>query len=191
MVGNLPNYNEHDVLRAFLLIENKPIARSDLVKKLELGEGTIKTILDILKYQKLIVSTNKGHKLIDEGIKKKEKILSNIKGPIKLSLKEYSGLKSCGLLIKNPSNTKINIDLRDEAIRAGAYSSILFRYENELKIPMIDWDYKKENPEDYKKIVNSFTFKKGNLLIVSFAKDYRTCENSALAVMNKIKKIKI
>ena len=46
MVGNLPNFTKLDVLRCLFRIE-KPLSRSALSESLELGEGTIRSILDI------------------------------------------------------------------------------------------------------------------------------------------------
>ncbi|MBU1854441.1 MAG: DUF4443 domain-containing protein, partial [Nanoarchaeota archaeon] len=109
----------------------------------------------------------------------------------KLTLTEYKNLKSCGLLIKKPGKTKINLDLRDEAIRNGAYSSIIFQYNKELKIPFLEYNYKKENKKDYEKINEEFKLEQGNLLIITFAKEQSTCENSSLAVMKKINNMKI
>jgi len=191
MVGNKPNYRKEDVLRTFLYIGEKPVSRAELMKNLELGEGTIRTILNLLKEKKLLKSNRPGHFLSKKGKERKEKIREKINGPKKLALKEYKGLKSCGLLIKKPSKKKITLDLRDEAIRSGAYSAIMFLYDKDLAIPFLDYKYKRENPEDYRKIIESFEFKKGNILIITFAKYYRTCENSAIAVAQKIIRITI
>ncbi|NQU99008.1 DUF4443 domain-containing protein [Candidatus Woesearchaeota archaeon] len=191
MVGNLPNYKEEDVLRTFLYIEDKPVSRAELMKNLELGEGTIRTILNLLKEKKLLRSNRPGHFLSGKGKKIKENIMEELDGPKKLALKEYKGMKSSGLLVKNPGKKKINLDLRDEAIRAGAYSSILFIYDNNLKIPFLDYEYKKNNPNDYNHLINNFNLEKNNILIVTFAINHRTSENSALAVMKKIKKINL
>ncbi|MBU0666048.1 MAG: DUF4443 domain-containing protein [Nanoarchaeota archaeon] len=191
MVGNKTNYNEQDVIRAFLLITETPVARINLVNELELGEGTIKTILQLIKQKELIKSTNKGHILTKKGSLKKKKILEEIDGPKMLGLKEYKGMKNCGLLVRNSKTTKITLDLRDEAIRTGAYSAIIFKYESELKIPFLEWNYKKENLKDYEQLIRSFNLKKGDLLIVTFAKEKRICENASLSVMKRIKKIRI
>ena len=66
MANNPNNYNNLDILRTFIKIK-EPISRKDLTKELELGEGTIRTILDILKRKKLISSTRKGHFLTGKG----------------------------------------------------------------------------------------------------------------------------
>jgi len=61
MVGNIPGYVKTDIIRAFLLMKEN-ISRNKLVKKLELGEGTVRTILDILKHKNLICSTKQKQK---------------------------------------------------------------------------------------------------------------------------------
>ena len=94
MVGNKPNYEKEDIIRAFLLIDKNPISRLELVTKLLLGEGTIRTILDILKRKELLTSMNKGHLLSLKGEKKKEYIYNNFDGPKKLGLKQYKNMKT-------------------------------------------------------------------------------------------------
>ena len=66
MVGNIPNFTKIDALRCFLRF-NKNIGRQDLAKDLELGEGTVRTILEILKAKKLLDSTKRGHFLSKKG----------------------------------------------------------------------------------------------------------------------------
>ena len=66
MVGNLSNFTKIDILRCILRI-NKPLSRSQLSKALNLGEGTIRSILDILKKNKILMSSKKGHYLSAEG----------------------------------------------------------------------------------------------------------------------------
>jgi predicted transcriptional regulator len=192
MVGNKTNFEEEDIIRTFLLIKERPVSRAELVEKIGLGEGSIRTILDILKGRELLDSDNKGHYLSTKGKEKQKEIKKEFAELKKLELQEYKGLKSCGLLIKNHKRKKITIDLRDEAIRNGSYSAILFQYEKEgLNIPLIEFDYKTENPKDYEELMKNFSFEKGDLLIVTFAKDYKTCENSAIAVAKKVKEIEL
>ena len=59
MVGNIPNFTKIDLLRCFVRL-NKNIGRKELSKELGLGEGTVRTILNILKSKKLLDSTKKG-----------------------------------------------------------------------------------------------------------------------------------
>ena len=66
MVGNIPGYVKTDIIRAFLLI-NENVRSNDLVSKLALCEGTVRSILDILIHKNLIYSTKKGHSLTEKG----------------------------------------------------------------------------------------------------------------------------
>lgn len=192
MVGNKSNFKEEDVIRAFLLIDKKLVSRIELVKKLSLGEGTIRTILGILKEKGLLESNNQGHLLSKKGLKRKKDLLNDFEMPKKLTLNStYKRLKSCGILIRNPGKVKIGFELRDEAIRSGSYSAIIFRYDEDLKIPESEINFKEEYKEDYEELKNSFNFEKNSILIVTFDRDYRTCENSALVVARKIKEINI
>ena len=80
MVGNKPNYTKFDVLRCFFRI-GEGISRHNLAKSLELGEGTIRTILGILKNKKLIESTKKGHFLSSRGNSEMSKLKENMALP--------------------------------------------------------------------------------------------------------------
>ena len=53
MVGNIPNFTKMDILRCFLRF-NKNIGRKDIARELELEEGTVRTILKILKSKRLL-----------------------------------------------------------------------------------------------------------------------------------------
>ena len=55
MVSNITHYVKTDIIRAFLLIKEN-VSRNELVSKLALGEGSVRTILDVLKDKNLIYS---------------------------------------------------------------------------------------------------------------------------------------
>jgi len=80
MVGNLSNFTKIDILRCLLKIE-EPVSRGELSKILDLGEGTIRAILDILKKNKFLESNKQGHFLsaIGDNIVKKITNIINIK----------------------------------------------------------------------------------------------------------------
>ena len=88
MVGNAPNFTKIDILRCFLRI-NKKIGRKEIARELELGEGTVRTILENLKSKGFLASTKKGHFLSAKGsdaLKTLYKFISSPKvGPFSLS----------------------------------------------------------------------------------------------------------
>ncbi len=185
MVGNKPNYEEEDITRTFLSLNEKPVSRQELSKKLDLGEGTIRTILDILRKKGLVESNNQGNILSGKGKNKKK-----YEKPKRLSLKTYKDLKSCGLLIRKADNIKIGFELRDEAIRRGTHSALIFRYDKELKLPNSEVNFKEEYRQDYESIIKSFRLEEKCIVIVTFDKNYSVCENAAIAVANKMLKLK-
>ena len=175
MVGNIPNFNEYDVLRAFLLV-GEPISRQELASELGVGEGTVRTILDILKKNKLIFSTRQGH----SSTKKGNALLKTIKRFVeinkKVDIEHYKNFKKAAVLLKGV-DSEVNVGLRDKAIKNGAEAALIFVYKNGLVLP-----YAEEFKEDFKELENLFSFKNGDILIVTFAGSSRDAENSALSL---------
>lgn len=180
MVGNLPNYNELDVLRAFILLEER-MSRQDLAKRLELGEGTIRTILEILKKKGLIRSTNKGNVFTEKGSRARQKILEKISVPKETKLHLYNQYRRVAVVYKAGRKIKIDYTLRDFAVKAGAEGAIILRYEGGRGLTL-DYDagYSFEYLED------KFDFRNNDILIITFANALRDAENSALSVAVKL-----
>lgn len=191
MVGNIPSYVETDIIRAFLLIKDN-VSRNDLVSKLGLGEGTVRTILDVLKHKNLIYSTKQGHSLTKKGnlfLKKTEKNMV-VK---RLILEDfYPNLKNVVILLKKADkNIKISFEQRDIAVKQGADGAVILKFDNRLYIPDADINFKESYKKAYDKIIKSFDFKKGDILIICFAGSLRNAENGALEIaVNLSKKLK-
>lgn len=181
MVGNIPNFNDIDIVRCFLNID-KNISRAELVDRLQLGEGTIRTILDILKNNNLINSTQKGHSLSEEG----SKVLNSVKKDVELLEKieygEYKNLESQGIIIKNAQRLEKTTLLRDKAIKNGADSALILVFDNRLTMP----DF--ESKEDFSGLEKYYNFNKGDILIATFAGSKKTAEQSALSVAVELNK---
>ena len=175
MVGNIPNFNEYDVLRAFLLV-GEPISRQELASELGVGEGTVRTILDILKKNKLIFSTRQGHSLTKKGNALLKTIKRFVEINKKVDIEHYKNFKKAAVLLKGV-DSEVNVGLRDKAIKNGAEAALIFVYKNGLVLP-----YAEEFKEDFKELENLFSFKNGDILIVTFAGSSREAENSALSL---------
>ena len=175
MVGNIPNFNEIDIVRCFLNI-GMNISRAELVKKLELGEGTVRTILDILKINRLINSTQKGHSLSEEGDRMLNKVKKDVDLLERIEYREYEGLKSQGIIIKNAQKLEKTTMLRDKAIKSGADSALILVYDNKLKMPGF------ESREEFLELEKYYNFNKGDILIAAFASSKKLAEQSALSI---------
>ena len=176
MVGNIPNFTKIDVLRCFLRF-NKNIGRQELAKDLELGEGTVRTILEILKSKKLLDSTKKGHFLSKKGNDALSQIYECISAPKSMAIKNiYPDLKKIGVLVRDVSSLKEPYKLRDIAVKNGADGALILRYEGKLYAPESDYE------QDYKELGGYFNFKNNDALIVAFSSEKRNAENGALAI---------
>lgn len=176
MVGNIPNFTKLDVLRCFLRC-NKNIGRQELARELELGEGTIRTILDLLKSKTLLDSTKKGHFLSKKGNETLHQIFEQITLPKPITMQGiYPQLKKICVLLRNAANLKELYKLRDIAVKNRADGAIILRFDNKLYAP--ESDYKL----DYGELEHSFDFKKDDVLIITFSSDKRYAENGALAI---------
>ena len=180
MVGNYPNFMKTDILRCFLKIDNNT-SRRYLKKYLEIGEGTVKSILNILKNKKLISSTKKGHSLTEKGKLLKTKI-EGIITVKKIDVRNlYPNYKKIGILIKDNKKIKIDYRLRDLAVKNGAEGALIFNYNNKLILP----DYDKR---DFKEIEKLFDLKNNNILVITFAPSFKLAEYSGLSVLLEINK---
>ncbi|MBW2980062.1 hypothetical protein KY360_01420 [Candidatus Woesearchaeota archaeon] len=174
MVGNISNYTSFDILRTFLAIEENT-SRTSLVEKLDLGEGTVRTLLDMLKDKKLIKSTQLGHSYSDKGASIIEKINKTIQSKKLESKNIYKDYKKVALLLKNKKDIDVNYKLRDIAVKNGAEGALIFIYKNKLILPGLE-EFK------FEELDNLFEYEKNDLLIITFSPSYRWSENAALAV---------
>ena len=179
MVGNLSNFTKIDILRCLLRIE-KPVSRSQLSKILDLGEGTIRAILGILKKNKLLESDERGHYLSAEGNAIAKKI-NNALSMKKVDLINiFPNKKKMAVHIKNPGKISKSYVLRDEAVKTGADGALILNYDKKLRL--CDLDYK----QDFSGIEDKFDLARNDLVIVTYADSYKLAEHGALAVATEL-----
>ena len=176
MVGNIPNFTKMDVLRCFLQFSKKT-GRQEIAKELELGEGTIRTILEVLKSKSLLDSTKKGHFLSKKGHDALSQVNEFLSMPKNLFLQGiYPNFKKIGVVVRNVPSLKEIYKLRDIAVKNGAEGALILKFENRLYAPESDYG------QDYKELEKGFNFRNGDVLIVAFSNQKRYAENGALAI---------
>jgi predicted transcriptional regulator len=132
------SYSTVHIVKILFLLSENPMGRFQLMKEMEMGEATIKTLVKRLKENKLIVSSTKGNVLTKKGNELLEKILKKISRPIKIDMSEYTvGKYNTAILVKNSSKkVKFGVEQRDEAIKIGADgATTLICSDNKLIFP--------------------------------------------------------
>ncbi len=180
VVSTQRKFCEYDIFRVFLKIGEKgKLDRKTLAKVCDIGEGSIRTILEILEKKKIIEKRKKGNILGKIGKKYFQKI-AEIMSPIKKVKRDVfkDGLACLGCVVKSYEKNKITslYKARDYAIRAGCNSAmVLIRTKEHIKIPYVrKWDF-----DELKK---EFETEKGDLIVLASAKNTRTSENGIIAV---------
>ena len=181
MVGNIPNFTKIDILRCFLRFK-KNIGRQELAKDLELGEGTVRTILKILKSKNLLEQTKKGHFLSKKGEEALNQVYGCISMPKSIMLRDfYPDFKKIGVQAVNVSGLKEIYRLRDIAVKSGAEGAVILKFDGRLYAP--DSDYE----QDYTQLEEYFDFRDNDILVIVFSGEKRLAENGALPIAAELK----
>jgi hypothetical protein len=129
-----------------------------LCKELDLGEGTIKTLIRHLKMQNLIESTNAGTKMTRKGNSFFLELISSM--PFETSLSKCTitlGKHNYAILVKRMGSViRLGIEQRDAAIKMGASgaTTLLFK-DNKFLIPRTDYDALKDEHQLSKQLIEN------------------------------------
>jgi len=163
--GAYPEFKIEDAVAVLFLLKT-PKGRKQISEELNLGEGTVRTLLKKLSSVRLVESQQKGHSLSEKGIEVVREMSKLFSEPLEVSPLE--DFVTYALVVKNPPEFK-SIELRDEAIRFFARGAmILIVQENEIVFPEDRRALKETLPElseDLKKL----PVENGDLVIVTWA----------------------
>lgn len=180
MVGNLPNFTKLEILKCFLRFRRK-ISRNELSKELGVGEGTARTILNLLKEKGLLDSSKKGHFLSKKGKDVLDVIENEIEGPQKVKVtKLFPDFKVNAMLLKKHSEIRNTCRLRDLAVKEKAEGALILSYNGKLYTPEPEYN------KDFDDFESIFKLKNRNLIIISFAEREKYAESGCLAVGSEL-----
>ncbi|MDH7563982.1 MAG: DUF4443 domain-containing protein [Candidatus Bathyarchaeota archaeon] len=165
------------------IIAAKPIGRAALAASLNVGEGTVRTIIDRLKSARLIATSRAGCRLTSKGTALWKEYNSAItKARMEkneLSLADYN----YAILVKNRlTRVKLGIEQRDAAMIAGAKSATtILCKKKRLVIPSVSDDLAKDYPKAAEQILKLLKPEDNDVVIVGSADTPAKAEYGTLA----------
>ncbi|MFA4646689.1 DUF4443 domain-containing protein [Pyrococcus kukulkanii] len=160
--GAYPEYTLEDAIATIFLLRN-PLGRKQIAEKLELGEGTVRTLLRKLSNLGIIGSKQRGHFLTEKGEKLKAKINESFLDPVGVSV---DGWPAIAIVVRNPPEFK-SIELRDEAIKFDAKGAMILTVKNgEVVFPEDLRPLKETYPEIVRKLKD---YREGDAIVIAWA----------------------
>lgn len=183
--GPEPRFGEEHLWEALEQIgESGVIGRKKISQKLDIGEGSTRTVLKILKEKGLIKSTPQGHSLTETGEKELSKRQSKM---VPLEAEDLTvGDFDIAILVRGgTSKIKQGIKQRDEAIKAGAKGATVLEYiSGELQTPGVKMGINKKITE---KLTESFDLKEGDAIVIGTGDNKKEAGRGALAAAESLK----
>lgn len=177
--GPRPRFREEDLWKTLKLIDRDgALGRKRIAQELELGEGSVRTVLDQLKEKGLAKSTPRGHSLTEKG---KRKLAERSEKLVPLDAGDLTvGREDVALLVENASSkVRQGVEQRDEAIKAGAEGATVLVFRDEkFQIPGMETGPESELEN---KLLDSFRPSDGDVVIIGTGDDQIDAERGALA----------
>jgi predicted transcriptional regulator len=169
-------YGIPDVVRLFLSISKKPMGRTGLIKNLNLGEATVKTMVKFLKSRGLIYQDAVGVHPTKRGLSVFS-FCSRISGLTELKIPEFSKNVVALVVKKAADGVKSGIEQRDEGVKFGAKIITMIKKRGELVLAGVPG----HEPPYRKEIERSLKIGEGDVVILSGANSRLGAERGAVA----------
>jgi len=184
-IGPLPRFADVHVKMALELIgKHKRIGRKQLAEELDVGEGSMRTILDQLKNRGLITSSRGGHSLMAKG----ERALSKPFEFVHVNVGNLTMGKVNVATVVRGAAAKVmrGIEQRDEAIKAGADgATVLIFKRGRLRFPDGFFEVKKEASDALLSVLRP---REGDTVIIGSADDVAKAEAGTKAAAHSLSK---
>ncbi|MDH5806236.1 MAG: DUF4443 domain-containing protein [Candidatus Methanomethylicaceae archaeon] len=181
--GPSPAFSLVHLIKTLLILESESMGRQSLSRALNLGEGSVRTIIKRLSEKGLIsIDPVGGCYLTELGLDFVKKIREIIIAEKEIDLKPL-GISSSAWAIHVRPTTEINITkLRDIAVKNGADGMLIFSYKDlKISLPLVYDDISKDYPEISSLLSKSFELKNGDLIFVGFAENIKLAELGTFA----------
>jgi len=182
--GPSTTFSMFHIFYALVLMAEKPIGRTKLAEKLNVGEGAIRTIISRLKDAGLIVTSKEGCTLTDKGLSVWKNFSEVFPKRVKIEKTPLTTSKyNYAFLVKNRGHkVKSGIDQRDAAIMGGARRAIVIvSKKGHLVIESVSNSIEKDFPEAANKILKNLKPEDNDVIIIAGADDPIKAKRGAFA----------
>jgi predicted transcriptional regulator len=179
--GPVHRFADYHVFKTLsILSDGRRKGRKQLADMVNVGEGSMRTIIEYLRDRQMIDVKQTGVKIASKG----HEFLSNL--PIYMERVEPTdstlGDRSAAVLVKGQSmKIKMGVEQRDSAIKAGAEGATTVIVSGGRLVVPPDYDLDKERPEFADTLRRLLAVSEGDVIIIGTSKTYDRAEDGALA----------
>jgi predicted transcriptional regulator len=183
--GPSPSFSLFHVIKTLeLTAKEGPIGRGKLSKRLGLGEGATRTLIDRLTDNELIATSKPGCSLTKKGNKIWNQFQSIFPKKVELEKSELT-LAECNIavLIKGGGDkVKTGVEQRDAAILTGAKgaTTLVFKHQTLIQ-PGISENLARDFPTAFNQVTRLMELEDNDVVVVGSADTWEKAEYGALA----------
>jgi predicted transcriptional regulator len=168
-------YSLAHAVKTIMFLAEETIGRDRLIRKLNLNEASVRTLLNRLEESGFVKKSNRGKTLTVKGEKFSSFLKKNIIGPFDVCRTKVTVSKYNIAYIVRKKSRKIRkgVEQRDQAIMMGAEGLTTITYDGSLHIPGLDWKV----PDNIK---NLFNLEKDDVILIGSAKSKDLADLAAL-----------
>ncbi len=182
-LGPVPSFSAADLVLSILTMGSfAPIGRKKLSKRLGIGEGATRTIVNKLKRRNLVQVDRRGCRLTQKGLALYRELTSQLMVDATPEIKDLKlGSFHVAVLVKRGGEkVKKGIEQRDAAVKEGAMGAVTLVYQDGvLFMPSLS-NVSAEYPRFAKSILKKFRMESGDALIITGGETPKTALNGAI-----------
>ena len=176
------SFNTAHVLKCLqLLQQNEYVSRAVLAKELDLGEGSVKTLIKHMKANNIIETRKAGCRLTSKGKKLSNNLLAVLPAEVEIPMNSITmGNHNHAVLLRDYAFAVTSgIEQRDEVIKFGGLgaTTLLFK-DNKFVMPKTNHDCLSKEPK-IRDLLLKLQPKDDDVIIIGSASDKTTAELGA------------
>jgi predicted transcriptional regulator len=182
--GPSTSFTVFHIFYALELMSEAPLGRNKLAKKLNIGDGAVRTVIGRLKEAGLIETSKEGCSLTKKGLEVWEQFEQAFPRRVEISRSELSESDyNFAFLVKNSSDKiRSGIDQRDAAIIAGARKALVIVFKDgHMRIESVSDNIEKKYPKAAGQISKLLIPQENDAIIIAGAETALKAKRGAFA----------